>query len=83
MSMMRMLTTEGVVDLYVDNIDSASLIGQHWNAVQRALEGDPSELEEFEDWTIRGHAFMTDPDQIERLARIGELDIEDIYEDSW
>jgi hypothetical protein len=77
-----MLAPDGPVDLTVTRPEDASAIGRHWNAVQRFLEaGDTSGLRSFRRRTVRGHSFATDPDEIERMARIGDLDIEDIYEE--
>jgi hypothetical protein len=79
---MRMLTTSGTVDLAIRRPDEASLIGRHWNAIQHFLDnGETDQLDEFRRRRVQGHRFATDPDEIGRLARIGELDIEDIYEE--
>jgi hypothetical protein len=79
---MRMLTTRGTVDLTITRPDTASLIGRHWNAVQHFLDsGESDQLDEFRRRRVQGHRFQTEPKEIERLARIGELDIEDIYEE--
>jgi hypothetical protein len=78
---MRMLTPGGIEDVEVGSFRARSLIGSYWNEIQRFLTtGDASGLADFNRFRIRGRAFATDLDQIEQLARIGELDIEDIYE---
>jgi hypothetical protein len=82
MSRMRILTTQGVEDLDLRTPQARSAVGSHWNAVQSFLRtGSTDELERFEGIRIRGRRLLTDPDEIERLAPIGELDVDDIYED--
>jgi hypothetical protein len=79
MSRMRILTTRGVVDVEVSLPLARSAIGSHWNAVQHFLAtGDTDQLQRFRLLPM----LLTDPDEIERLARIGELDIDGIYDDS-
>jgi len=82
MSRMRILTDKGVEDFEVRTFRGRSTVGTHWNAVQRFLAtGETDELDRFSRTLIRGRRLLTDPTEIERLARIGELDIEDIYEE--
>jgi hypothetical protein len=81
MPLMRILATRGLRDVEVAQAPEASLIGQHWNAIQRLLEGDDRGLEAFRAVRVAGLWLETDPDEIERLARIGEIEIEDIYTD--
>lgn len=79
---MRILTVSGVDDVSIKTDAAASAIGRHWNAVQRLLyTGDDSELEAFAKTKVKGRRLLTDPDEIERLAAIGDLSFEDIYED--
>jgi hypothetical protein len=80
--LIRMLTTSGVEVLPVEVFsDTASAIGQHWNAVKHFLHtGDISVLQPFQSSRIGPYRFETDPDKIERWAMRGELDFEDIYE---
>jgi hypothetical protein len=78
MPRMRILTTRGVVDAEVSLPLARSAIGSHWNAVQRFLAtGETDELQRFR-WLPM---LLTDPNEIERLARLGELDVDDIYEE--
>jgi hypothetical protein len=82
MAHMRILTTRGVEDVELETFNARSIVGSHWNAVQRLLyKGETDELERFAGIRIRGRQLLTDPDEIERQARIGELDVDDIYED--
>jgi len=82
MARMRILTTLGVEDVELDTFQARSTVGSYWNAVQRFLStGETDELERFEGTRIRGWRLLTDPDEIERQARIGELDVDDIYEE--
>jgi hypothetical protein len=78
---MRILTASGVEDVDLEDTDARSAVGSYWNAVRRFLwTGQTDELERFTHTRIAGRPLLTDPDEIERLARIGELDFEDIYE---
>jgi hypothetical protein len=79
---MCVLTTAGVKDLDVEPPAARSIVGSHWNAVQAFLAtGETEPLEPYWTIVINDYLLMSDPDEIERLARIGELDIDDIYED--
>jgi hypothetical protein len=79
---MRILTVDGVEDVLIRTDKAASVLGQHWNAVQRLLyTGDDSRLKQFRRTKVAGRRLLTDPDEIERLASIGDLSFEDIYED--
>jgi len=80
---MRILTADGIEDLELNTSEARSAVGSHWNAIQRFLAtGDSDALERFALTSVRRRRLLTDPDEIERLARIGELDVEDIYEES-
>jgi len=82
MGRMRILTSSGVEDVELQTSEARSAVGSYWNAVQHYLStGEADELERFSRTLIRGRRVLTDLDEIERLARIGDLDIEDIYED--
>ena len=78
---MRILATRGVRDVDVPAFSDRSIVGSHWNPVKTFLyTGETEELERYRGDRVAGFRLMTDPDEIERLARIGELDLEDIYE---
>jgi len=80
-SRMRVLTTAGLRDMELEPFASRSAVGSHWNAVQAFLAtGDTNPLRPFESVLIGDYLLLTDPDEIERLARIGELDVDDIYD---
>lgn len=82
MSRMRILTSSGIEDVELKTSKARSVVGSYWNAVQDYLStGRTDELKRFSRMRIRGRRLLTDPDEIERLARIGDLDIEDIYEE--
>jgi hypothetical protein len=53
----------------------ASLVGSYWNAVKRFLAGDADALQPFEGKTVGPWPLETDPDTIESLATIGEIDV--------
>jgi hypothetical protein len=80
MTLMRILTPWGTADVELETPEGRSMVGRYWNAVQRFLAtGETEPLEPFR-WTLIGdRLLLTDPDEIERLARIGEIDIDDIY----
>jgi hypothetical protein len=79
---MRALTTAGLRDMELESYEARSAVGSHWNAVQAFLAtGDTERLRPFEAVVIRDYLLLTDPDEIERLARIGDLDVDDIYEE--
>jgi hypothetical protein len=79
---MRILTRAGVEDVELETFAARSTVGSYWNAVQRLLyKGETDDLERFEGIRIRGRRLLTDPDEIERHARIGEIDVDDIYGD--
>ena len=66
------------VDIYDDQ--EASINGQYFNAVRRALEtGDESELDPFENQVVGGYVLETRLDVIEELAARGELSFREIY----
>ena len=78
---MRILTKDGVIDTLVFDSGTASLIGNYWNAIRRYLwTGDMSELEKFEGESVNFHRLLTDPDLIDDWDRVGELELDSIYE---
>lgn len=78
--LMRILSTEGLVETELPDFWDRSEVGLHWNAVQRLLDtGDDSELRPFSGQRIAGYELETDPKTITRWARQGDLDFEDIY----
>jgi hypothetical protein len=80
MARMRILTDNGVEDVELHTFRARSMVGSYWNAVRLYLwTGETEPLETFAGWRIRGHWLLTDPDLIDRYARIGELDLDDIY----
>src|SRR5262249_28002377 len=69
-------------DLELDSPAARSTVGSHWNAVQAFLgTGDTGRLAPYSTDVINGYLLLTDPDDIERLARRGDLDVDDIYEE--
>jgi len=77
---MSVLSTEGVVDIDVRGSRARSIVGRHWNAIQRfAVTGDVGVLSPFEGKSVGGAALVTDPDQVEEFLRRREIDIDDIY----
>jgi hypothetical protein len=79
--MRALVAGEGPRDVDVHTSREASIIARHWNAVKHFLwTGDPRRVARFKGVTVAGRPLETDPDAIERWARRGELDFEDIYE---
>jgi hypothetical protein len=79
---MRILTQAGVEDVELETFAERSEVGSFWNAVQRFLyTGETDELDRYRDVRVAGRLLLTDPDEIERLAMIGDLDVDDIYGD--
>jgi hypothetical protein len=76
---MRVLTTEGVMDLDLGDPDERSRAGSHWNAVTRCLgTGEPHSLVDFRGRMVAGFELETDPNVIEIREAEGDLEI-DIY----
>lgn len=79
---MRTVTTEGVEMVMPLSDHEASINGSHGNAVKAFINtGDVDALEPFRGVTVGGRPLETDPDELESLARDGELSYEDIYEE--
>ena len=77
---MSVLSVDGVVDIDTRGSKVRSLVGRHWNAVQRfGVTGDVSYLTPFVAKRVGGVELATDPDLIERYLLQGEIDIDDIY----
>ncbi len=89
---MRMLTTEGMRDVYVRGWRSASIVGQYDSALRAARLGDEVPLRSWRarhgERTFRGvdggtYAPETDPDVITERDERGELEFEEIYPETW
>ena len=79
---MRILTPEGLVEIDVPDPGERSIVGDYWNAVQYRLDtGWDSELRRFDGATVMGLPLETDGRRVDRWARQGEIDFEDIYAD--
>jgi hypothetical protein len=79
---LRVLTTEGELDLDTRSFRTASLVGAHWNAVTRFVEtGDTTRLAPFVGKKVQGHELETRQEVIEERAHRGELSFEDLYRD--
>jgi hypothetical protein len=77
---MRILTKNGVIDTWVLDAETASMIGHYWNAVRHYLwTGDTSKLAPFEGANVNFHWLLTDPDQIDDRDRVGDLELDSIY----
>jgi hypothetical protein len=82
---MRMLTEQGVVVVDVRSSRTASRLAYYWQAVDHYLRtGDRRRLQPFAGKRLRasGHLFPfpIDPDLLIRLAEVGEVRFEDLYE---
>jgi len=84
MSRMRFLAhDEGPVWITPEQDAEASEIGRYWNALRHYRRtGDDSRLWPFEGEQIAGHIWETDLDAIDFWAATGQLDFEDLYEDT-
>jgi hypothetical protein len=77
---MKINTTEGVVEGMVRGSRARSLIGQHHNAVAQYLDtGDTTVLAPFEGKRVAGVTLETRPDELEQQWMRGELDFLEIY----
>jgi hypothetical protein len=77
---MTVLSTDGMVDIDVRGSKARSLVGQHWNAIQRyAATGDVRILQVFGGKRVGGVVLASDPDVVEELLRRGQIAPEEIY----
>lgn len=77
---MRVLTDRGVEVFPVIYWPDRSTVGQHWNDIKHFLAtGDVGPLDRYQGVKVLGRRLQADPDEIERWARQGELEFEDIY----
>jgi hypothetical protein len=77
---MSVLSNAGLVDIDTRGSRVRSLVGRHWNAIQRfGVTGDVAYLRPFEGKRAGGVELVTNPDLIEEYLRQGEIDIDDIY----
>lgn len=78
---MTAITPDGPVTVEVRGSRAASLLGRHANAVQTFVQtGDARDLQAFSGKSVGGHELTTDLNVLRRLARRGELDVDEIYE---
>ncbi len=78
--LMRILSTEGVLETEVPEPKDRSLVIGHWNAIDRVLEGDKSKIAAYKGKVAAGHTLEADPKKITQWAKQGDLDFEDIYD---
>jgi hypothetical protein len=79
-ALMRVLTSDGLRDLDIQDPQDRSVIGTHWNAVGRFLNtGEADQLAPFRALRVAGVELETDPDVIEDREAEGDLNIEHIY----
>lgn len=77
---MRVVSTEGMVDVEVRGSRQSRRIAQHMNAVKQFLAtGDDEALRRFAGVKVAGVQLETDPERIEEMGRVHELSFEDIY----
>jgi hypothetical protein len=77
---MDVLTIDGLQNLDVRSSRQRTLVSRHWNAIR--LYRDYGELQPLRDLvgsSVAGHLLECDYDAIDEWARLGELEIEDIY----
>jgi hypothetical protein len=79
------LTYGGKREIAVRDSRQATLVAEHWNAVDRYLEtGDASAVLKFRDMSIvdakgKSIPLLTDVDELDRLGNAGVLSFETIY----
>jgi hypothetical protein len=76
------VTTRGVVVIETESSGDRELLGQHGQAVRRLLDpaiGDADPLRMMRGQHVAGYELETDPDEIEALWFMGELDFLEIY----
>ncbi len=80
---LHFITSDGIIEVSVDDSRAASLIASYDNAVKKWLAGDGRALERFVGKSIRAggkrYEFLTDPDLLIELGRRGEVSFESIY----
>jgi hypothetical protein len=77
---MKINTTDGLVERMVRGSEKRSLIGQHHNAVSQYLAtGDTTVLEPFAGKHVAGMTLETRPDELEQQWMRGELEFLEIY----
>jgi len=80
-----MPTPKGLIDIGVPDSRQATLVGNYWNAVDlHRGTGDSSALRPFQEKYItdadgKRVPFMTDTDELDRLASAGQLSFESLY----
>lgn len=89
-SLMRVLSTHGVVEAEIPDKKERSVIGAHWNAIQKVLGGDAKAIQDFEGVTVHEpgekdqersttYGLEADPKRISRWAHEHDVEFEDIY----
>jgi hypothetical protein len=79
------LAVDGKREIALRDSRQASVIGSHWDAVQRYLQtGDGSALRKFHgkkitDASRKRHLLLTDLDELNRLGSAGVLSFESLY----
>ena len=80
----QLLTKHGYVPITVRGSKKAAELNQYNQVVVRFIRGkdyDPSALEAFKNKRIAGHGYLTDPDQVFRLADAGIIRTEELGSD--
>ena len=78
-------SAKGLIDIGVPDSRQATLVGNYWNAVDLYRDtGDSSSLQFFQGKYItdadgRRAPFITDADELDRLASAGQLSFETLY----
>lgn len=82
---LSVLTIDGKHEIALRDSRQASVIGSHWDAVQRYLQtGDASALRKLHgkkitDASRKRHLLLTDLDELNRLGSAGVLSFESLY----
>lgn len=81
---MRFITPQGLTAIEVKDSRSASAIGRYMDAIDEYLKtGNEEVLRPFRSQTFVAngveHSFVVDPETLETLANIGQVQFEDLY----
>ncbi len=80
---MDVLTVDGPQNLAVRSSRQRSLVSRHWSAIDAYVNhGELRPLRALEGQRVAGQLLECDYDAIDEWARLGDLDIEDIYSET-
>jgi hypothetical protein len=78
---LEVLTAQGPRVIRVQGSRQRSIVGAHWAAVRKFLEGKgEADLQKYTGVVVGGYELLSDPEEIMELGGHGELDERDIYQ---